>query len=96
MGRMRRGGVGCVLMVLAGCVGSTQIKAFEVTGESIDALGQAFNTTATGMTNGASHSTLTEVEWATAENVARLIGGELTVHDAEGRTTFALTLPLRS
>jgi len=51
---------------------------------------------ATGITNGACHSTLTEVEWATAENVARLIGGELTVHDAGGRTTFALTLPLRS
>jgi signal transduction histidine kinase len=51
---------------------------------------------ATGVTNGACHSTLTEVEWATAENVARLIGGELTVHGAAGRTTFALTLPLRS
>jgi signal transduction histidine kinase len=51
---------------------------------------------ATGATNGACHSTLTEVEWATAENVARQIGGELTVHDAAGRTTFALTLPLRS
>jgi hypothetical protein len=36
------------------------------------------------------------VEWATAENVARLIGGELTMHDAGGCTTFALALPLRS
>jgi signal transduction histidine kinase len=42
------------------------------------------------------HSTLTEVEWATAENVARLIGGELAMHDAGGRTTVTLTLPLRS
>jgi signal transduction histidine kinase len=51
---------------------------------------------ATGVTNGAVHTTLTEVEWATAENVARLIGGELSVQDVGGRTTFALTLPLRS
>ncbi len=51
---------------------------------------------ATGITNGTGHSTLTEVEWATAENVARLIGGELTMHDAGGCTTFALALPLRS
>jgi hypothetical protein len=42
------------------------------------------------------HSTLGEVEWATAENVARLIGGELTTHDGAGRTAFALALPLRS
>ena len=49
-----------------------------------------------GCTAGTGHSTLTEVEWATAENVARLVGGELTVHEGGGRTTFALTLPLRS
>jgi len=47
---------------------------------------------ATGTTN----STLSEVEWATAENVARLAGGELSTHDAGGRATIALTLPLRS
>ncbi len=51
---------------------------------------------ATGSANGACHSTVTEVEWATAENVARLIGGELVVQDAGGRTTYALMLPLRS
>jgi signal transduction histidine kinase len=51
---------------------------------------------ASGTAKVVAHSTLTEVEWATAENVARLIGGELAMHDAGGRTTVALTLPLRS
>lgn len=46
--------------------------------------------------SGTAHPTLAEVEWATAENVARVIGGELTVHDAAGRTALVLTLPLRS
>jgi len=50
----------------------------------------------TGIATGAEHSTLTEVEWATAENVARLAGGELTAHDAGGCATIALALPLRS
>jgi hypothetical protein len=50
----------------------------------------------TGVANGATHSTLTEVEWATAENVARLAGGELTTHEAGDRIRIALTLPLRS
>jgi signal transduction histidine kinase len=44
--------------------------------------------------SGTAHPTLAEVEWATAENVARVIGGELSVHD--GGTAFVLTLPLRS
>ena len=50
----------------------------------------------TGVATGNGHSTLSEVEWATAENVARLAGGELSAHDAGGRATIALTLPLRS
>jgi len=50
----------------------------------------------TGVATGTGHSTLSEVEWATAENVARLAGGELSAHDAGGRATLALTLPLRS
>ena len=50
----------------------------------------------TGIATGAEHSTLTEVEWATAENIARLAGGELTAHDAGGCATIALALPLRS
>jgi hypothetical protein len=50
----------------------------------------------TGVANGAGHSTLTEVEWATAENAARLAGGELTTHEAGDRIRIALTLPLRS
>jgi hypothetical protein len=49
-----------------------------------------------GMASAEARSTLGEVEWATAENVARLIGGELTMQDGGGRTTFALALPLRS
>ena len=51
---------------------------------------------ATGVATGTTNSTLSEVEWATAENVARLAGGELSTHDAGGRATIALTLPLRS
>jgi hypothetical protein len=50
----------------------------------------------TGVPTGVGHSTLGEVEWATAENVARLAGGELSTHDAGGRATIALALPLRS
>ena len=50
----------------------------------------------TGVATGNGHSTLSEVEWATAENVARLAGGELSAHDAGGRATIALSLPLRS
>jgi hypothetical protein len=46
--------------------------------------------------SGTAHPTLAEVEWATAENIARVIGGELTVNEASGRTALVLTLPLRS
>jgi hypothetical protein len=45
--------------------------------------------------DGPAHSTLAEVEWATAENVARVTGGELTLHDADGVRTLELALPLR-
>jgi signal transduction histidine kinase len=51
---------------------------------------------ASGVATGTTNSTLSEVEWATAENVARLAGGELSTHDAGGLATIALTLPLRS
>ena len=50
----------------------------------------------TGTPTAVAHTTLGEVQWATAENVARLAGGELSTHDAGGRATIALTLPLRS
>jgi hypothetical protein len=46
--------------------------------------------------DGPVHSTLAEVEWATAENVARVAGGELTLHEADGVRTLELALPLRS
>jgi hypothetical protein len=45
---------------------------------------------------GTAHPTLAEVEWATAQNVARVIGGELTMHEAAGRSALVLVLPLRS
>jgi hypothetical protein len=45
---------------------------------------------------GTVHPTLAEIEWATAENVARVIGGELSMHEAAGRTALVLILPLRS
>ena len=51
---------------------------------------------ASGVATGTTNTTLSEVEWATAENVARLAGGELSTHDAGGLATIALMLPLRS
>jgi hypothetical protein len=42
------------------------------------------------------HSTVSEVEWATAENVACVVGGDLSVHEAAGRLMLVLALPLRS
>ncbi len=49
----------------------------------------------TGTPGDATHSVLADVEWATAENIARLVGGELSLHDAGGRVRIGLTLPLR-
>jgi hypothetical protein len=46
--------------------------------------------------DGPVHSTIAEVEWATAENIARVTGGELTLDDVEGMRTIELALPLRS
>ena len=43
-----------------------------------------------------SRSTIAEVEWATAENVARAVGGELAAEETAGTTTLLLVLPLRS
>jgi hypothetical protein len=39
--------------------------------------------------------TVAEVEWATAENVVRLFGGELAVHDGNGTASVSLALPVR-
>jgi signal transduction histidine kinase len=49
-----------------------------------------------GAPTGLVQSTLAEVEWATAQNVARVVGGELAVQEAADRTTFTLVFPLRS
>jgi hypothetical protein len=48
-----------------------------------------------GAPSEAGHTVLADVEWATAENIARLVGGELSLHDAGGRVRIGLTLPLR-
>jgi hypothetical protein len=45
---------------------------------------------------GTVHSTIAEVEWATAENVARITGGALTLQEADGMQTLELALPFRS
>jgi hypothetical protein len=45
---------------------------------------------------GTAHPTLAEVEWATAQNVARVIGGDLSMHEAAGSSALVLLLPLRS
>ena len=50
----------------------------------------------TGDATGVAQSTLADVEWASAENMARLVGGELVCHEGTGRVVFALTLVLRS
>jgi hypothetical protein len=58
--------------------------------------GDVLNVEVAGGATGTAHTTLGEVEWAIAENVARLVGGALTMHETGGRVTFALTLSLRS
>jgi hypothetical protein len=57
--------------------------------------GEAVVVRVTGTPGAPTHTTLGEVEWATAENVARIAGGELTTHEAGGRATIALAFPLR-
>ena len=49
-----------------------------------------------GASAGTVHSTLADVEWASAENVARLVGGDLTCQDAGGIARFTLVLSLLS
>jgi signal transduction histidine kinase len=44
----------------------------------------------------AARSTSTEVEWATAENIIRVLGGELGTRDDGGETVIRLVLPLQS
>ena len=58
--------------------------------------GEALVVELVGDGTGVAHSTLADLEWANAENVARLVGGELVWHDANGRVTVSLTLLLRS
>jgi hypothetical protein len=44
----------------------------------------------------AARSTSTEVEWATAENIVRVLGGELVARDDGDETVIRLVLPLQS
>lgn len=55
----------------------------------------ALRATATATSCDPALTVLTEVEWATAENLARALGGEL-VHDGASGPTLVLALPLRA
>ena len=59
------------------------------------AAGAALAVTVSGASSEVAQSVLADVEWATAENIARLVGGELSIDDAGGRVRIGLTLPLR-
>lgn len=65
-----------------------------VTMEAHDA-GTALVVAVVGVAGGALNTVLADVEWATAENIARLVGGELSLHDAGGSVRIGLTVPLR-
>jgi len=59
------------------------------------ASGEAIVIRIVGVPVGGARSTVAEVEWATAENVARVLGGDLTAHEGD-EIRIALAFPLRA